>query len=231
MNLFYFSPGYRREYIDSILERTFAQFRSVRRDYENVMRQRNALLKQIRDGIAERNMLDYWDTTFSEKALLYHLYRMKWVEHIRRHIDYIHTYLPEYIITHIYESKLIDLSNEYTCSLEETLRKYLEEHREKDILTGHTHIGAHLDDFSFMIEKDGIVPIESSLFLSRGENKVLLLALKQVEILFIRKYLELPIVLLFDDIFAELDLSHAEILIGSFEAEQVIMTSQRPLPD
>ena len=61
MNLFYFAPSLRRDYIDSILARTFAQFSSVKRDYDESMRQRNALLKKIRDGEAKREDLSYWD--------------------------------------------------------------------------------------------------------------------------------------------------------------------------
>lgn len=34
MNLLYFSPGVRRDYIDNILSRTYAQFSKVKRDYE-----------------------------------------------------------------------------------------------------------------------------------------------------------------------------------------------------
>jgi recombinational DNA repair ATPase RecF len=49
MNLLYFAPSIRRDYIDSILDRTFSQFRMVKREYEGVMRQRNALLKKIRE--------------------------------------------------------------------------------------------------------------------------------------------------------------------------------------
>ncbi len=60
---------------------------------------------------------------------------------------------------------------------------------------------------------------------------MLLLGLKQLEILFLRSQLDLPIVLLFDDLFAELDMSHAERLIERFEADQIILTTQRSLPE
>jgi DNA replication and repair protein RecF len=68
------------------------------------------------------------------------------------------------------------------------------------------------------------------MLLSRGETKVLLLALKQIEVLFLKKHLNLPIVLLFDDVFAELDSLHAERVIELFDVDQVIVTTQRPLP-
>lgn len=49
MNLLYFAPSMRRDYIDLILSRTYEQFPRVRRDYDLAMRQRNAMLKKIRD--------------------------------------------------------------------------------------------------------------------------------------------------------------------------------------
>lgn len=230
MNLFYFAPGIRRDMLDNILERAFGQFRKVRREYEAILRQRNALLKKIREGEATKKDLSYWNTLFVEKAHTYHLYRMKWVDFVEEHLSSIREYLPKYGITHTYSSRISDQKGEYALSIEETLMRYIDEHLDRDILTGHTHIGPHLDDFGFMINT-GSEPIECSLYLSRGENKVLLLALKQIEILFLRKHLNLPIILLFDDLFAELDIRHAEMLIQTFEAEQVIMTTQRPLPD
>lgn len=49
MNILYFAPGMRRDYLDDILARAYAQFPKVKRDYELVMRQRNALLKKIKE--------------------------------------------------------------------------------------------------------------------------------------------------------------------------------------
>lgn len=53
MNLFYFAPSARRDFIDGILTRAFGQFRSVKRKYDEILAQRNALLKKIREGVAK----------------------------------------------------------------------------------------------------------------------------------------------------------------------------------
>ena len=71
MNLLYFAPAIRRDYIDLILSRTYAQFSGIKREYEMVMRQRNALLKSIRDGLSDRDALEYWDIKFAELAQSY----------------------------------------------------------------------------------------------------------------------------------------------------------------
>ncbi len=89
MNLFYFAPSIRRDLLDDILERAFGQFRSVRKDYENIVRQRNAVLRKIREGEATRKDLIYWNKVFAEKAQIYHLYRMKWIQFLELHITKI----------------------------------------------------------------------------------------------------------------------------------------------
>lgn len=226
MNLFYFAPSIRREYIDSILARTFAQFTQVRRKYELIMRQRNALLKKIREGEAQRSDLDFWDNAFAEIATTYNLYRKKWRNFVEEHTELIRSFLPTYDLRFFYDSRL----DEYEwVDRDERLKTYFQENREANILTGHTHIWPHLDDFSFLITKSWEEK-QGNLYLSRGENKTLLLALKHIEILFIKKYLDIPIILLFDDIFAELDEAHADSIIAQFWGNQVIITSQRNLP-
>jgi DNA replication and repair protein RecF len=146
MNLLYFAPSVRRDYIDSILARTFAQFSKVKRDYETVMRQRNALLKKIRDSEARREDLDFWDRSFAEKALLYSVYRQKFVDFVYASPDPIRVFLPRYKIEFTYESRQSGIED-----FEDYISTYLRENRERDILTGHTHIGPHLDDFGFQI--------------------------------------------------------------------------------
>jgi DNA replication and repair protein RecF len=225
MNLLYFAPSVRRDYIDSILDRTFQQFRIVKREYEVIMRQRNALLKKIREWEANRPDLDFWDQKFSEQAHLYGLYRKKWFGFVSENMEHISPFLENYTIECIYESRYL-----HEAEGEEYIEAYLRENRERDILTGHTHIGPHLDDFSFAVKKwEDIYDV--STYLSRGENKMLLLGLKQLEILLLRRYLSLPIILLFDDLFAELDMHHAERIIERFDADQIILTTQRDIPD
>ena len=106
MNLLYFAPSIRRDYIDSILSRTFTQFPKLKRDYENVMRQRNALLKKIRDGEAQKQDLSFWDKTFAEKANLYHTYRCRFIDFVNSHLALISEFLPKYHMVFHYDTKI-----------------------------------------------------------------------------------------------------------------------------
>lgn len=91
-------------------------------------------------------------------------------------------------------------------------------------------MGPHRDDWGFCIQKDDeeLVPIET--YFSRGEMKMVLLGLKIIEARFISKILDIPVILLVDDIFAELDEYNSEIFLNSLKTYQVILTSQKPLP-
>ena len=140
------------------------------------LRSRNTLLKRIFEGKNAPNDLDGWDALFVFKAKNYYEYRKKLLEVIREH-------LPEMAqkvrlgleLSLCYDTKVPIF--ESIDTIEASMKSYLASHREKDILVGHTCIGPHLDDFSFVVETSVTRPL-SSEFLSRGENKTLLLLLK-----------------------------------------------------
>lgn len=71
MNLLYFAPSMRRDAMDLTLSRVYEQFSKVKKDYELVMRQRNALLKKVREGEAQSDELDFWDNKFALLAETY----------------------------------------------------------------------------------------------------------------------------------------------------------------
>ncbi len=60
---------------------------------------------------------------------------------------------------------------------------------------------------------------------------MLLLGLKLIETDYIASVLDLPMILLVDDIFAELDEMNSRIFLNSFMQHQIILTSQKPLPN
>lgn len=93
--------------------------------------------------------------------------------------------------------------------IETSMLRYLQENRERDIITGHTYIGPHLDDFQCTIA--GGIP--SKEYLSRGENKSILIGLKFILIEFIEKMSKKETLLLLDDLFSELDSGHIRSIL------------------
>ena len=196
------------------------------------------MLKSIRDGLSKREDLDYWDQKFAEIAESYWLYRARYMTYVREMMPAFPTFFAKYAPEFHYESS-VDNSNQWSDSWDqcdqkadnEIIVEYLRANRERDILTGHTHIGPHRDDWGFRLIQNWIpsIPVES--YLSRGEMKMLLLGLKIIERHFISTTLDLPVILLIDDIFAELDENNSDIFLSSLMQYQVILTSQKPLPN
>lgn len=147
MNILYFAPGVRRDYLDDILTRAYAQFSKVKRDYELIMRQRNALLKKIKEREARAEDLDFWDKKFAEIALQYGLYRERYIRFVQSKIPDFPEFFSLYGVEIIYHGDWI-----YTENPENFILEYLQKNRERDIFSGHTHIGPHRDDFSLIIK-------------------------------------------------------------------------------
>lgn len=225
MNLLYFAPSMRRDYMDTVLSRSHGQFSALKKNYDIVMRQRNALLKKIRDGEAKRQDLDFWDHKFAECADTYWQYRINYRDYIQSAISRFPSFFSKYLPFFHYESNWIDELDRWGF-----IEKYLYENRERDILTGHTHIGPHRDDWCFQILHDN-KNISVEHYFSRGEMKMLLLWLKMIEVDYINATLNIPVILLIDDIFAELDENNCEIFLNSLMQYQIILTSQKPLPN
>jgi len=229
MNLLYFAPGMRRDAIDSVLSRAYDQFSKTKKEYDSVMRQRNALLKKIRDGETWSSDLDFWDSKFALIAEQYMLYRKKYCTFIATQTPELPAFFGSYSLRFDYISSIDRQRDVRGLDLTDAqiIKKYLFDNRQRDILIGHTHIGPHRDDWGFVLESN----IPAQEYLSRGEMKMILLGLKIIEANFLSCILGRPTILLVDDIFAELDEKNSDIFLSVIKTHQVILTSQKALPN
>ena len=169
MNVLYLGPELRRDFLDETLTLSFPAFARVKSEYGRILKQRNRLLKDISDGRAQENDLDFWDQALAKSAVAYYRYRLEFVQFIQEHIDFLSELLEQkYSIRFSYETKA-DLSD-----LPGSIEAYLQQKRQRDLIVGHTYIGPHLDDFSFLVQI-GEDEKHTTDYLSRGENKTLLL--------------------------------------------------------
>ena len=61
MELITGSPSHRRKYLDFVICQMDREYRRCLISYEKGLRQRNKLLSLIRDGLASRTQLYFWD--------------------------------------------------------------------------------------------------------------------------------------------------------------------------
>lgn len=89
MNILYLGPSLRRDFLDEAINLTYPEFTKVKREYTLALKNRNSLLKQIREGTSTRDTLDLWDSLFIERAKNYYSYRRKLIEFIQERMSSI----------------------------------------------------------------------------------------------------------------------------------------------
>jgi DNA replication and repair protein RecF len=200
------SPGDRRRFLDRGVFNYAPGFLATATDYDKVLRSRNAVLKQVGQGVLghkqAEDMLSIYDVQLSTLASSI----------IRARLSFLAALEPELTrafasITRTgmaaavrYESKLVGLNDE---QIEQKLR----EGRARDLGSQSTQIGPHRDDI--VLELDGK---EAGSFASQGQLRAIMLAWKTAELSVLgAAHGDQPILLL-DDVSSELDPARNEFL-------------------
>ena len=225
VSLLYGAPEGRRSFLDTTLFLAYPSFEGVKKQYAQSVKNRNKVLKMVNEGLTQKSELDKWDMLLMQCAMQFYDYRERLVAELNENMTEVTTCLQKpYTLAFRYISK----TNPY--DRKGSMEDYLRVNRDRDILLGHTYIGPHLDDFSVDVVLDNGNTVESSAFLSFGENKTVFLGLKMLQVRFLEKRLmDTKIVLLFDDVFAELDSLHQQELLSRFGAYQFFLTGQEKI--
>jgi DNA replication and repair protein RecF len=177
------------------------------------------LLKEVRDGRAGEEELVYWD-----ELLANHGAEVMWKR--REYVEYMNSAMTDYYEkisgTHLplevrYHATLPFPEEKHV--LAEELRLALWARRRQDIMTTHTTHGIHREDIEVFREKKPFLS-----FASRGEVRTLLLALKLLELYYMKQTGGETPILLLDDVFSELDLGRQERLLAVVNDVQTIIT-------
>ncbi|NDK07927.1 DNA replication and repair protein RecF [Candidatus Gracilibacteria bacterium] len=216
MNMMYLSPSYRRDFIDDILSNSFPSYERINKNYKNIIRNRNKLLKSIKDGKATKNDIKFWDGELIKNACLIYEYRNKLNNFFIDNINIIKELLTlkNDSIIYKYVTK-VDLN-----SIELSISNYLTKNIDRDIIIGNTHIGPHIDDFEIQIDSFPLVN-----YASRGETKSVIIGLKILESRFIEKHTNKKTIFIIDDLFSEIDKNHEILLLNEIKDKQTFITS------
>lgn len=198
------SPSVRRRYLDFVIGQKDREYRRNLLSYEKGLRQRNRLLDLIRDGLAGRHQLYFWDKLVIKNG----------------------NYLTE--AREKYLQGLGDKEHTASYDKSEISEFRLKQYEMEEVAAGSTLVGPHRDDFWVNYNDNDL-----SKYGSRGEQRMAVLWLKRGEIDFLTTENRLPLLLL-DDIFSELDAKHREEVEKMVEelvnkGGQVIMTTAEPI--
>lgn len=205
------TPDHRRKYLDDILIQTNEEYVRSLSTYQQALRRRNKLLDAVREGLASRYSLTFWD------GLL--------IKHGQQVSDFRQD-LVEFINSLWARSELFNkLKLEYDKSVisEERLAQY----KEEELAVGYTLVGPHKDDL-IVSDQQSVISSQRrdvGIYGSRGEQRMAVLALKLGEIYYLEdKRNERPLLLL-DDIFSELDEVHKSEVLRVMQNRQVLVTT------
>lgn len=234
------SPRPRRQYMDLALAQVVPQYSSTLSDYNKAIRQRNALLKQLKERGGDPGQLAYWDEKITQTGANIIHARIQALRELENQAATIHhdltrgkeilrlRYQPAYeplpTPSGQYSLPLKDPVDRSGISLEDIqsgFREKLLELREEEINRGVTTIGPHRDEMRFL--GNGI---DLGTYGSRGQIRTTLLALKMAEVEWMKEKTGHWPVLLLDEILAELDETRRRDLLDRLaQTEQAIFTT------
>ena len=197
------SPSLRRGFLDNVLEQTDREYRIALLGFTKALRQRNALLELAKDtGRRKEQEFSYWDSLIIRNGNVI----------TKKREEYI-SYLNE-ALKDIFQMKVI-----YDKS--EVSRERLDQYKDAETASGNTLVGPHRDDFAVFFDKD----LALRSFGSRGQQRLGVLQLKILELLYVKERVDKAPLLLLDDVFSELDEGHINLILDKVGSDQTIITT------
>lgn len=212
-------PAMRRDYLDELLVAAHPRHAAVVADVERILRQRNALLKQMgRRPSAETLMtLDVWDARLAVAGDRLGELRAGVVQRLSPHVVAAYDELA---------GAPAGVTLDYLTQWRDAgLAAALATGRDDDIRRAVSTVGPHRDELLLRI--DGL---EARHQASQGEQRSLAFALRLAAHRLVVEELGSVPVLLLDDVFSELDPTRASALLRALPGGQVVLTSATGLP-
>jgi len=242
------SPDARRRYLDASISQIDRRYYQSLQVYDRVLRQRNSLLRRLRERHRDPHQLDFWDQRLTGEGSKLIARRLEVVAELDRLIQDIHPNLTGGAerLRLLYRSTLplaedVGLDVKYQLPLQipgsaptaaraealspsqiKTLfQQRLEARRGEEIERGMTLTGPHRDDVRFLVGG-----VDMCVYGSRGQQRTIAISLKLAEVELIRSETQQEPILLLDDVMSELDEERRRYLMDVINGEQqVIITS------
>ena len=226
INLLLLGPDQRRRYLNFLMFQKSGRFFQDVLGYQEVLKQRNALVWRVSEGLSAREELVYWDEELVMRGSKIFAYRKNIIhelnETFEEHFQKIAGSDDKVVLEYrdgVGFWKSGDVNNE-ALNESEIQQRYQEAmlaSLETDIQKKRTHVGVHRDNWDILLNRKRLMA-----YGSRGELRTALLALKFSE----RNILgeEKDVVVLLDDVFSELDPKRSEEVMNLLGKSQALIT-------
>jgi DNA replication and repair protein RecF len=239
------APIERRRYLNITLGQTDRAYAEALNNYEKVLEQRNALLRNIAIHRATSAQLTYWDEKLTEAGSVIIAGRQRLLRELEVLAQDVHSeltggaetleleYQPSFQPVGDEGGQLsfdalgLDLNRQLTPEeIVPQFREALEAGRAREIERGMTLIGPQRDELRFHVNNHDL-----ALYGSRGQARTAVLAIKLAELDWMRKTIgEWPILLL-DEFIAELDAKRRGFLLERIDGvtQSILTTTEREI--
>ena len=212
-------PGERRRFLDSAICQIRPKYGGKLSEYQQILKQRNALLKDIPQHRELEDTLVVWDEKLAVHGAFIANTR-------RRYIEKLSVMAEAFYGGIALERERLSVS--YECSFGECGDKSiqhteymsaLEGARAEDMRYGHSTVGVHRDDL--IIKIDGR---EARIFGSQGQQRSSVLAMKLAEMSILEENIGEKPVCILDDVLSELDPGRQDYVLNHISGGQVFIT-------
>ncbi len=209
------SPSTRRAFLDDAVSQLTPRGSQVVDDYDRIVRQRNALLKQLKGRPNKEgwDTLDVWDERLCQVG----------ADLVELRQEVLRTAQSSMAAAYdgIAGGDPDQLRATYVCKTDVALwSTEIQSSRQLDVLTGVTHIGPHRDDVNVSLGERNLRQLGSS-----GEQRSAVLAWKISTHRAVQETWGITPVLLLDDVFSELDEQRCRAVLQEFGVGQVIISA------
>ncbi|MBI5032104.1 MAG: DNA replication/repair protein RecF [Chloroflexi bacterium] len=237
LNLVFGSPSDRRRYLDITLSQIDSRYGRALSRYNQVVDQRNFLLREFRERAYNHAELAVWDRQLVEHGTYLTARRAETIDRYNVIVSDIHARLTA-------QSESLQLiyqpSVEFNGSLQpsgvkehriavisQRFGQQIAALRDRELAAATTLVGPHRDEIRFLITRNhDEMPIDATTYASRGQGRTVALSLKLAEVALMRGETGEDPVLLLDDVMSELDIDRraalAQVVI---ESPQAIITT------
>ena len=215
------APALRRRYLDAELSQASPAYYGELLRYTRILKQRNAVLKDIRERLAAPDDLSPWDAQLARSAAYIVTRRIAAVAQLGALSARVQAVLAAgEELTLAYEiagAGAEDFAeDDMTESLHVWYNKMLCEGRARDIARAATGVGPHLDD---LVLRVGGMSLRS--YGSQGQQRTGALALKLAELFYLQENIGEAPILLLDDVMSELDADRRRALLDFIRHEHI----------
>ena len=215
------APALRRRYLDAELSQASPAYYGELLRYTRILKQRNAVLKDIRERLAAPEDLSPWDAQLARSAAYIVTRRIAAVAQLGALSARVQAVLAageELALAYeIAGAGAEDFAeDDMTESLHVWYNKMLCEGRARDIARAATGVGPHLDD---LVLRVGGMSLRS--YGSQGQQRTGALALKLAELFYLQENIGEAPILLLDDVMSELDADRRRALLDFIRHEHI----------